>query len=219
MDYIVINAEKREVLGKKVKQLRLEGKLPAVIYGKELEESIPISLDLRETTKILREVTPSTVVVIKVDGEEFSTLVRDRQRFTLREEYMHLDFLAISLKEKVRTLVNIFLEGEAPAVKEGAILMTGADRIEIEALPMDLPESIVVDISSILAFGDGIYVRDLEMPKGVECLSDLDEMLVVATAPSVEAVEEEGEEEELDLDMEPEVIEKGKAEEDGESDS
>jgi large subunit ribosomal protein L25 len=129
-----------------------------------------------------------------------------------------MDFLAVSLKEKVRTLVNVFVEGVAPAIQAmGAVIVTGADQIEVEALPQELPESFVVDVSVLESIGDGIYVRDLVMPEGVECLSEPEEMLVVATAPVLEEEEEEEvEEEELDEDVEPEVIEKGKKEEEQE---
>jgi large subunit ribosomal protein L25 len=93
-----------------------------------------------------------------------------------------------------------------------AIVMTGADNIEVEALPSDLPDSITVDISGLTNIGDTILVRDLVLPKGVECLSEPDEMLVVIASQFVEEEEEEEVLEE-DLDMEPEVIEKGKEEE------
>jgi len=218
MDKIVVKASRREVIGKKVKQLRREGKLPAVIYGKHISP-LPVTMDLRETSKLLRDVGRSSVLTIDVDGEEFSALLRDRQRDIFSGEYLHIDFLAISLTEKVRTQVGIALEGESSAIKDfGAILITGLERLEIECLPSDLPERITVDVSSITSIGDGIYVKDLVIPEGVDVHEDPDEMIVVATAPSMEEEEEEIEEElvEEEAEIEPEVIEKGRKEE-GES--
>jgi large subunit ribosomal protein L25 len=214
MEKIVVKASRREVVGKKVKRLRNEGKLPAVIYGKHIAP-LPITMDLRETTKLLRDVGSSSLLTIDVDGEEFNALVRDRQHNIFSGEYLHIDFLAISLTEKVRTQVGIVLEGFSSAVKDfGAILITGLEQLEIECLPSDLPERISVDISSITGIGDGIYVRDLVIPTGVEVLEEPDDMIVVATAPTME--EEEEVEEELvgeEVEAEPEVIEKGKKEE------
>lgn len=219
MDKIVVKASRREVVGKKVKQLRREGKLPAVIYGKHISP-LPVTMDLRETSKLLRDVGRSSVLTIEVDGEEFSALVRDRQRDIFSGEYLHIDFLAISLTEKVRTQVGIALEGESSAIKDfGAILITGLERLEIECLPSDLPERITVDVSSITNIGDGIYVKDLVIPDGVEVHEDPEDMIVVATAPTMEEEEEEIEEElveEEEAEVEPEVIEKGRKEE-GES--
>ena len=214
MEKIVVKATRRDVVGKKVKLLRQDGILPAVIYGKNVD-SLPVALNLRETTKILRDVGRSSLLTIDVEGEEFNALVRDRQRDIFSGEYQHIDFLAISLTETVQTQVRIFLEGEAPAIKDfEAILITGLDRLEIVCLPSDLPERITVDVSSLNSIGDGIYVRDLIVSDKVEILDDPEEMIVVATAPTLVEEEEVIEEElEEDLDAEPEVIEKGKREE------
>ncbi len=171
-------------------------------------DPLPILLDLRSTTKILREVSRATILTIDVEGEEFTTLVRERQRGILTGEYEHIDFLAISMTETVRTQVNVFVEGQSPAEEEfGAVVMTGADNIEVEALPGDLPESLTVDVSVLVNIGDTITVADLDLPKGVSVLSEPTEMLAVLTVPVAEIMEEEEEEElELDEDMEPEVI-------------
>ncbi len=217
MDKIKIKAQQRELIGKKVKVLRSEGKLPAIVYGKDVEP-LPILLDLREATRVLRGVSSSSLLSLEIDGTEYDALVRERQRNVISGEYLHIDFLAVSLTEKVRTLVNVVLEGEPPAIEEfDAILINGLDRVEVECLPSDLPEKIVVDISSIEGIGDGVYVKDLILPVDVEILEDLEDMIVVATAPTliVEEIEEEVEEEE-EGEVEPEVIEKGKKEEDEE---
>jgi len=217
MDQIKLKAIHREVKGKKVKNLRKDGRLPAIIYGQSMEP-LSITLNLRETTKLLRDVGRSSVLTIELEGKEYSALVRDRQRDILTGNYLHVDFLAISLTEKVRTQVGIVLEGEAPATKEfSAILITGLDRMEVESLPTDLPERIVVDISTIAGIGDGIYVKDLVIPDEVDILEDPEDMIVVATAPAMVEEEVEIEEEELEeIDVEPEVIEKGKREDEGE---
>ena len=216
MDKVVVKASKRDVIGKHVKNLRHEGLLPAVIYGKEIEPVV-ISLDLIETTKILRSVGRSTLVIVDVDGKEYSTLVRDRQRDFIKGHYLHVDFLAVSLTETVRTLVNIFLTGVAPALEDyGALLSTAVDRVEVEALPQDLPDSISVDISGLAEIGNAIYVRDIVFPEGVECLSDLSDLVVAASAQVIEEEEEEllEGEEELEEGAEPEVIGEDKGEED-----
>ena len=206
MDTVKLEASRRSVIGKKVKTLRREGKLPAVIYGRHMEP-LPIVLDLRSTTKILREVSLATVLTIDVDGEAYTVLMRERQRGILSGKYTHIDFLAISMTETVRTQVNIFVEGTSPAEEEyGAIIMTGADSIGVEALPGDLPESLIVDVSVLTNIGDTLTVADLVLPKGVEVLTDPTEMLAVVTMPAAAISEEEEEALEGDLDVEPEVI-------------
>jgi large subunit ribosomal protein L25 len=208
MEEIVLKAERRTVIGKQVKALRRAGKLPAVIYGHHIAP-VAISLDARDTGRTLAGVSGSHLITIDLEGERLTTLVRDKQRNPIRGHLTHIDFLAVSMTEKLRTSVAIELHGEAPAVKElDGVLVKGLEEVEVECLPADLPESIVVDISSLKAIGDAIYVRDLVLPAAVEVLEDADEMIVLVTAQAAEEVEEVAA-----AAAEPEVIEKGKKEE------
>lgn len=209
MEKVVLKAEKRDVVGKQVRALRREGKLPAVIYGRRVEP-INILLDSHTASRILAKLTSSSLLTIEVDGKEYPTLVREKQYNFIKNSLLHVDFLAVSLTEKITANVSIQLEGVAPAVKDfNAILVTGLTELVVECLPTDLPERIVVDISGLKEIGDGIYVRDLAVSDKVEVLSEPEEMIVVATAMAAEGVEEEVEGE----TAEPEVIEKGKKEE------
>jgi large subunit ribosomal protein L25 len=215
MEELVLEAKKREAIGKKVKALRQAGGLPAIIYGREVDP-IPVTLDDREVNRIMSGITSSQLVVVDVEGDRYSTLVRDRQRDPIRGNLLHIDFLAVSMTEKLRASVVIELEGDSPAVKEGGIIVTGQEVLEVQSLPSDLPERILVDISQLENIGDAIYVRDLVLSSDVEVLTDLDEMVALITHPA--AVEEEVEEEEIEEyeeGLEPEVIERGKKEEEG----
>ncbi len=217
MDNIVIEAKKREIIGKQVKALRREGWIPAVIYGPEIEP-IAISLDARIANRMLPGVTSSQFITVDVEGEQFTTLVRDRQQHVIYNNLLHVDFMSVSMTEKLRTSVPIELLGEAPAVSEGGVLVTGQEYLDVQSLPSDLPERVSIDISKLVSIGDAIYVRDLEMPDAVEVLTDEDEMVVLVTAPAAIEEEEEVAEEELfvDEEAEPEVIERGRREEEEE---
>lgn len=214
MDKIVLEASKRDVIGKKVKNLRLEGKIPAVIYGHKFKDT-PIVLDAHSTTLALKNVSESTILIIKLDGKEHSALVRDRQIDFIKGNILHLDFQVVSLTEKLRTNVHIELIGESPAVEEfNAMIVNGITDIEVEALPQDLPEGINVDISILDEIGKAIYVKDLPAIDKVEFLTDPEELVAIASAVKEEVIEEP--EEELETEegaAEPEVIEHGKQEE------
>ncbi len=208
MENIVIEATKRDVIGKKVKALRRQGKLPAVIYGHQFSP-LPILLDYRQASHSLAGVSSSHLIDLNVEGQKIPVLVRERQYHPISGNLIHVDFLAVSMTEALRAFVPIELEGEAPAVKNfGGVVVTGLEEIEVECLPKDLPEKISVDLSKLEKIGDGIYVKDLSVPEGVEVLSDSDEMIVIVTAPEGEEVEME-----IGEGVEPEVIEKGKKEE------
>lgn len=218
MEKVTINAEKRSLTGKQVKVLRREGKIPAVIYGKGVE-STPIVLDLRDTTNTLAKISSSTILNINLAGKEQPTLVREIQKNYLRNEIIHIDFLAVSLKEKLRTAVGINLVGEAPVLKEfEALIVSGIEHIEVECLPQDLPEAIEVDLSVLKEIGDAVYVKDLPMPANVQFLTNPEDLVVVASAVKEEAIPEE-EVVEVEAAAEPEVIEHGKKEEEGEEEA
>ncbi len=188
MERFTLKATKRNVVGKKVAQLRREGKLPAVLYGRHVDKPIPVTLDRGDTSKILKRINYSTLVLIDLEGEEHNVLVRDFQIDAILRELTHVDFLVVSLTETVRAEISVVLEGKAPAISNlGGLLVNGLEHVEVEALPQDLPERFIVDVSGLENFGDGIFVRDLVVPANVTVLSDPDELIVVASAPVTEA--------------------------------
>jgi large subunit ribosomal protein L25 len=213
MEKQVLKATKRTIKGKQVRQLRRAGQLPAVIYGHNVEP-VAISLDAHDATISLSKVSSSTLISIDVDGYEYPTLVREKQRDFIRNVLTHVDFMAVSLKEKLRAEVSIELVGVSPAVKDfNAILVNGLTTLTVECLPTDLPEKFIVDISSLAVIGNGIHVVDVVVPENVKVLDDPAEMVVVATAPAKEEVVEVAVVAPVEGEAEPEVIEKGKKEE------
>ncbi|MDR3574734.1 MAG: 50S ribosomal protein L25 [Anaerolineaceae bacterium] len=210
MEKAVLHATHRTVIGKQVGALRREGKLPAVMYGHHID-STPITLDLRDATLILSRLTSSSLVTIELDGKEHAALIREKQRDFIRGMLKHVDFQILSLTEKLRTTVSIELTGLAPAIKDfNGVVVTGINQVEVECLPQDLPERIIVDVSHLSKIGDGIHVRDIKLSDKVTILEDSDEMVVLITAP---AAEEAAEEAAVPGAEEPEVIEHGKKEE------
>ena len=208
MEEVLFKAQHRTVIGKQVRALRRQGLLPAVIYGPHMEEPVTISLDFREVTYRLPRISSSAIVTLDVDGNRYPTLVREKQRHPVTGAFLHLDFQAVKMDEKIRVMVAIELHGEAPAVKnDNGIPVVSREVLEVEAFPGDLPDRIVVDISELDEIGSAIYVRDLKLPSKVTVLEDPDETVLVITAPAIEAeLAEAGQ-------IEPEVIEKGKKEE------
>ena len=214
MERAVIEATRRTVTGKKVGALRRAGKLPAVLYGTHMQAT-PITLKLRESSRILASATSSSLFNINLDGVVHAVLVREKQRNFITGILLHVDFQAISLTEKIRTSVNIVFTGLAPAVEDfNGVVVNGAGEVEVECFPQDLPEKIVVDISNLMKIGDAIYMRDIKVEGNVVILQNPEEMVVIITAPAAEEVVEEVV---VAAAEEPEVIEKGKIEEEEEA--
>jgi large subunit ribosomal protein L25 len=212
MDKIVIPAVRRTVTGKQVGVIRREGKLPGVMYGHKFT-SIPITMDLREASRLLAGARSSSLVYITLEGSEHAALVREKQRDVIKGTLKHIDFQVVLLTEKIRAKVSIDLTGISPAVRDlNGVAVTGSNSLNIECLPQYLPERLVIDISNLVKVGDGIYVRDLPVSEHVQILDSPDEMLVIVTAGTLE------EEEVVEVAAvtgieEPAVIEKGKKEE------
>lgn len=209
MEKNVINASKRDIRGKKPGVLRREGKIPGVLYGHKSEPT-PIVLNAKELNRALMGLTSSSIVTLNVDGTEHSALIREKQRDYLRNQIIHIDFQVLALDEKIRTRIEIALSGVAPAVKEfSGVVLTEKEYIEVEALPNDLPERIVVNLDSLKEIGSNIRIKDLEFSDKVTVLDDLEDVIVSVSGSSPE---EEPEEEAADVASEPEVVEKGKKE-------
>jgi large subunit ribosomal protein L25 len=204
----IIKAEKRTLKGKQVSQLRRVGILPGVIYGHKIE-SQAIQMDRHTVSQQMSRITPTTLVTVDVDGNKIKAFVRDRQRDVLHGVLTHLDFLAISMTEKMRASVALELTGEAPVLDDAIYLLNqNLNELEIECLPQDMPERVMVDVSGIKTPEDTITVADLDLGEGVSILTDNSEVIV---SVSYVAVEEAEEEEEPEFGFEgPEVLEKGK---------
>jgi large subunit ribosomal protein L25 len=187
------------------RRLRRAGLVPGVLYGATHDEPVSFKVGDRELRRIL--VDGSALIDVEIGGEKsVPAILKDRQLHPVRDEVIHVDFLEVNLKEKIRAPVAIELEGaeDAPGVKEGGVLDHATREVEIEALPTDIPEQIVVDVSA-LEIGATITLAEVGAPDGVEFVHEhLDEVVVASVVlptkveePEIEAetelVGEEGE--------------------------
>ena len=193
MEQIELKTQKREVLGKKVKSLRREGFVPAVLYGHETD-SIPLQVEERELNRVLAQAGEHRLIALKIGRarKPHMALTRDVQWDVITGRPLHVDFYAVVMTEKITTAVPLALVGEAPAAGQaGVILLQGLDEVEIECLPGDLPEAIEVDLSGLEEIDQAIYLKDLQVPPAVEILTDGEEIVVKVGWAAAEEVEEE----------------------------
>jgi large subunit ribosomal protein L25 len=180
----------RSITGKKLKELRKQGIVPAIIYGKHLANPIKISLNKNEFVKFYEKQGASTALTLKGDNIKELVLIQDIQLDPVQDYVLHIDFHAVKADEKVKSEVVIILEGTAPVEKlgEGKVQMV-KDHIEVEAYPQDLPKEIIVDISILQTNQDSIQVKNLQVSDKVTVLDDPEETIVTV----VELAQEEGE--------------------------
>lgn len=163
--------------------------LLAVLYGPKVK-SQPISIDLKEFKKVYHTAGSSSLISLVVGEKKFSVLIHDVQTDPMTGEYKHVDFYQPILTEEVEVEVPLVFEGEAPAVKDLAgTLVKGFQELKVRALPEHLPHEVKVDVSKLLTFEDVIFVKDIEMPKGVKI--DNDPEAIVASVLPPQKVEEE----------------------------
>lgn len=195
-----LSVERREQVGsKKTAILRAKGVVPGVLYGSGLGQDKPelIQVDSLELTKLLSEIEESTLVNVVLENKTYTTLVKDIQKNPLKSEILSVDFFAPDLNEEVETPVVLEFEGISQSEKAGNTLIKIHQEIEVKALPKDLPEHIVVDLTKLETIDDVIRVSDLVLPKGVEAILDADELIAITEIPQTEE-EPELTKEELD---------------------
>jgi large subunit ribosomal protein L25 len=213
MENIDLRSESRMVTGKRVKQLRADGWIPAVVFGPDTP-SRSIQIDQRQMHRVLQQAGSTALINLFVDdGKKPSpVLARDIQRDAVSGQLLHVDFYQVRLTEKVKTTPRLDIVGESPAVKSGlAVMIHSMTEVEVECLPTDLINSIPVDISGLETLDHSIVVGDLPIPESVTLLADPSDV-VVSLVTTRAAVSEEAELEEAELEEEAEVDEEAEAE-------
>jgi large subunit ribosomal protein L25 len=189
MNKIELKAEVRKVTGRKVKNLRKTGILPANVYGKKVK-SESLQVNLKEFEKVYKEAGETGLITLKVGTAEKPVLIHNVQLNPVSEAFYHVDFLQVDLKEKVEAGVPVEMIGEAPAEKNGiGTVVQYLNEVKVEALPTDLPEKFEVDTGVLADVDQAIYVKDLKVDRSkVDVLTDENEIVVKVEPPQKEEV-------------------------------
>ncbi|OGQ24058.1 MAG: hypothetical protein A3C54_08320 [Deltaproteobacteria bacterium RIFCSPHIGHO2_02_FULL_60_17] len=188
METIEIQVEPREAGAKgKAKQLRREGKLPGIFYGPKAE-SVPLELDRKDFLSRVAGLEGSHLIRIKSSSPllaERVALVKEMQFHPVTGEVVHADLYEVDLSARIRVKVPLHFVGKAEGVVRGGILQPVVREIEVECLPMDIPEYFDVEVSS-LDIGHSLHVKDLSIPEGVTAVYESNLTLVTVVPPTVE---------------------------------
>jgi len=216
MPEIVVSAEKRTETGKNInRRLRVQGQIPGVVYGRKTAP-MAVSVSPKEIGAILRSASgENTLFDLELDGNRRKVILKEYQVEPLKGRLLHADFYEVALDQALEVTVHIELTGVPVGVKvEGGVLDFVTRELEVECLPTDIPEKIVVDVSE-LALNKHIRVSDIQAPPKVKILTELDVVIAHVVAPRAEevvatAAVEGAEAEAAGATAEPEVIKKGK---------
>jgi large subunit ribosomal protein L25 len=191
-----LSVEERPERGsREARRLRRAGFVPGVLYGGSHDETVTFKVGTRELRHVL--VDGSALIDVKIGSEKpVPAIVKDQQLHPVRGEVLHIDFLEVRLDEKIHATVAVELEGadDAPGIKEGGVLEHVTRELNIEALPTDIPERILVDVSG-MDIGATLSLSEVSVEKGVEFLDDPEETTIATVVPPTEVEEPEIEEE------------------------
>jgi large subunit ribosomal protein L25 len=220
MDKVTLVAEKRTLTGRKVKNLRAEGLIPANVFGKKIK-SFSLQVAAKDFEQVFEKAGETGIVELSIKngkkGESSSVLISNVQKNPVSDGIIHIDFRQVDLKEKIEAPVPIEFIGESPAEKTGiGTVVHYVNEVTVEALPADLPEKFEVDVATLTEVDQAVLVKDLKYDKSKVTIKDDVEKIITkveppqkeeVVAPPAEEVAAEGTEGEAPVEGETPVPE------------
>lgn len=202
METFVLNAEPRDITGKKVNRLRRAGQVPVVLYGHNVPSQL-LMVKRGEMEKVYRKAGGSSVVTLKFGTGEKNVLIHQVQLDPVTGTYVHADFYQVRMDEKIKTQVPLVFEGVPPAVRElDGVLVTNLSELEIECLPKDLPHELTVSVEGLATFDDTLTVADIKVSENVTVLVDPETNVALVAPPRSQEEVDEAAETPDEIDME-----------------
>jgi large subunit ribosomal protein L25 len=205
MSELILEADRRELTGRKVGQLRRQGLVPVVVYG-NIKQPVNLQVDNKLLERVLHSGGDTRLIEVTVKGGgKHNVLVKNVQREPVGHRLLHADFYAVNMAEKQHVAVPLVAAGKPAGMAAGLMVLKLHESIHIEALPADIPGEIEIDISP-LTLDRPITIADLPQVKGVTYVDDAEEVLFNMQLTREEVAEEA----EAEVAAEPEVVKKGK---------
>ncbi|HEX7420127.1 MAG TPA: 50S ribosomal protein L25 [Thermoanaerobaculia bacterium] len=219
MAEVSLEVARREASGKEVsKKIRKEGRVPAVVYGGH-REPVAITVDRRSVAELIQksEHGRRSIFLLKITGtdQQRHAMIKEIQIDPISRKMIHIDFVRVMMDELIKVNVPVHLSGTARGVKEGGVLDWQIRELHVECLPNAIPDAIEVNVDDV-GVHQYVHVSDLKAPEGVKILEDPERVVVGVTHMRAEVVPEAAPVEADAVPAEPEVIKKGKVEEETE---
>lgn len=181
-----MKAEKRDIIGKKVRKQRKEGIVPAVLYGHG-QENINLFVKYLDFSRVYGKAGENSIVDLDVEGKKVPVLICDTQIDPMSGNFSHIDFHQVNMKEDVEANIPLEFVGESEAVKAfGGVLIKILDEVEVKCLPANLPSEFKIDISTLKTFDDQIKIGDIKVSEDVEILDDPETVIALVERPRTE---------------------------------
>ena len=185
METVNLSAKPRTQSGTRAaNRLRGDHKIPAVVYGREFGDALPITIDAREFRSAMSGKSVHSIINLTIEGRgTTSVLLHERQDDVISKRPIHLDLHAVNLNEEVDAVVKVVAVGTAAGVKNGGILDLVAREVDVRALPANVPDHLDIDVRE-LEIGQALHVRDLVAPDGVTITADANDIVVSVLPPA-----------------------------------
>lgn len=181
-----LRATKREIVGSAVEDLRKEGLVPAVVYGKG-KENLNLAVNKIEFNKIFSKAGENSLIDLEIEGGMKNVLAKEVQFHAVTDEPIHIDFYEVKMDEEIETEVPLKFVGESGAVKDlEGTLITNKTEVTVKCLPAYIPHEIEIDISVLATFEDSILAKDIKLPAKVELLTEPEETIALVNPPRSE---------------------------------
>ncbi len=192
MENITLETEPRSATGRKVRALRRQGITPLHLYGKGTA-SLTLQADTDQLQRVIVQAGRNVPVSVSVKGSKdvHFAFIREMQRHPITEAILHVDFIQVPMAEIMRAQVPVYLTGDAPAVRtHQGVLFQALHSIEVECLPLELPQYVEMDISGLVDFEQAIYVSNVALGDSVTVITDPSEMIARVSPPRVVVADE-----------------------------
>lgn len=187
MEIVTLNARSRSVIGKRVRDLREQNLIPAVIYGHGVEAR-NLAIEYLPFEKALAKAGESSLVDLVIDSAApVKILIQEVQLHPISGRIVHVDLRQVRMTEKLEADIEFNFVGEAPALKAGGILVKSMNTIAVRCLPAALVPSIDIDLTGLKNINDNIKIKDIALPPGMESLGDPNAVIIVVSEPISEA--------------------------------
>jgi large subunit ribosomal protein L25 len=183
-----LQVQKRN-MSDKAAALRQKGLIPVELYGKGAE-NMHLVVAVKDFKKVFKEAGENTVVNAILENNKYPVIIHEVSYDGVSGDILNIDLYKVRMDEKIKLMIPIEFIGISPAVKEkNGLLIKSLQELEVEALPMDIPHALQIDISKILEIGQSLYVKDLDLPKTAKALVDPETVVVTVTAKLTEEEE------------------------------
>ncbi len=184
-----LSAQPRTKLGRAVKALRVEGMVPAELYGHGIKNE-HVAVSMKDLRKVLRHAGETSIISLTLSGKKYPVFIHDVARNPITDSIENVDFYSVRMDQKMRIKVPLTFIGEAPGVKEkGGVLVRSLSELEVEALPADIPHNIEVNLGTLADVGSSIHVSELTIPADVRVMAKPEFVVATITARMTEEQE------------------------------